>query len=132
MHSQATVIRADQIFMSLWLIKVLTLIFLRNIPQPGLSLSLPRGLGQVRRGPGSISWRFHFLEVQGIRLKGKEAKTAQEQGAGNSQASPVLTTNPTLPEPPGREANRAALCSVLGPRDQQRGSLSGFTSQIHH
>lgn len=58
-------IRANQTFMSLWLIKVLTLIFLRSIPELGLSqhltgpsLSLQLGLWQVGRGPGSISWRF--------------------------------------------------------------------------
>lgn len=65
-----TVMPANQIIMSRWLMKVSTLIFLRNILQSGLSQHLtgpslplhmppkPPGLGQVGRGPGSISWRY--------------------------------------------------------------------------
>lgn len=98
-------IPAKQIFMSLWLFKVLTLIFLRNSLQSGFSQHLtgpspslhsphsPQGAAKGWRRP----W-FHFLEVQGIRQKEKESRTAQDQGAGNSQASPFLGLYPnTLP-----------------------------------
>lgn len=66
--------------------------FLRNIPRPQPLPPAPAGSGPGERRP----W-----EGQGVRLKEKEAKTAQEHGAGSTQATSVLTTSPTRPEPLG-------------------------------
>lgn len=113
-----------ELYRSLWLIKVLTLIFLGNISQPGLSqhltgprlpLPLPLRLGLVRRGTGSISWRYRES-----RREEKESRTFQELGAENSQASPpasipITNTHPTLSPLSFLAGNREALCCVLGP-----------------
>lgn len=128
---------------SLWLIKVLTLIFLRNIPQPGLSqhltglsLPLPLGLGLVRRGTG-----FPFPGGRGNQGIKRRAADFQEPGAENSQASPpppptsafpITNTLPT-PSPPSFLAEQSNSLLCPGPsRDQQRGSNPGFRSYIHH
>lgn len=130
---------------SLWLIKVLTLIFLRNIPQPGLSqhltgpsLPLPLGLGLVRRGTG-----FPFPGGRGNQGRKRRVADFQEPGAENSQAPPPRPPPPTsafpitntlpIPSPLSFLAEQSNFLLCPGPsRDQQRGSNPGFSSHIHH
>lgn len=108
------------LYMSLWLIKVLTLIFLRNIPQPGrsrhvtgpsLPLSRSLGLAQVSRGTGSISWRR-----EESRHEERESQAAQEQRAENFQASPFPLFPRLTPHPPGVSwLGSQQSSSLLGP-----------------